>query len=175
MQIDEWLIKHLKNGNLIDDIDAKILQELMKDSRQSTQSIADKTKRSRPTVHERIKKLEEKGIIQSHSVKLNMVNCGLPLTAFILVGYDAAADKDSDQKMVAKLLSRLDFVMRVNIITGTHSFLVEIAIDYMHSLADVIIEQIRSIKGVGNTVTMVSFGEFRSGKMLKGRPAPNRK
>lgn len=159
-----WVIKHLLEVGLIDKVDAIILQQLLHDARQSTQSIANSARIARGTAHERIKRLKEKGIIDRFTTKLNYNNCGLPLRAFILVSYDAKiAGTEYRQATVAKLISRIKFVTRVNIITGNHDFLVEIAIPHMNMLSDLIVEEMRNIPGVGNTITMISFDEYRDG------------
>ncbi|RMG33741.1 MAG: Lrp/AsnC family transcriptional regulator [Methanobacteriota archaeon] len=159
-----WIIEHLLEIGLVDKIDAIILHQLLNDSRQSTQAIANIARVSRGTAHERIKRLKEKGIIDRFTTKLNYNNCGLPLRAFILVSYDAAiAGTEYRQATVAKLISRIKYVTRVNIITGNHDFLVEIAIPHMNMLSDLIIEEMRNIPGVGNTITMISFDEYRDG------------
>ena len=163
-QPSNWLIDHLLELNLIDKTDAVILRELLIDSRQSTQAIANKARIARATAHERIKKLKEKGIIDRFTAKLNYNKCGLPLRAFILVGYDAkTAGTEYRQATVAKLISRIRYVTRVNIITGSHDFLVEIAIPHMNMLSDLIIEEMRNIPGIANTITMISFDEYRDG------------
>ncbi len=159
-----WIIEHLLEIGLVDKTDALILQQLLLDSRQSTQSIANFARVSRGTAHERIKRLKERGIIDRFTTKLNYNNCGLPLRAFILVSYDAAiAGTEYRQATVAKLISRIRYVTRVNIITGNHDFLVEIAIPHMNMLSDLIVEEMRNIPGVGNTITMISFDEYRDG------------
>ncbi len=163
-QSSQWIIEHLLENNLIDRTDAIILEQLLIDARQTTQAISEKAKVSRATAHERIKKLKEKGIVERFTTRLNFNVCGLPLKAFILVSYNAnLAGEDYKQATVAKLISRIKYVTRVNIITGTYDFLVEIAIPHMNMLSDLIIEEMREIPGVANTITMISFDEYRDG------------
>ena len=160
-----WMIQFMVESDIIDSIDGMILKELHRDARQSVTDIATKAGVSRPTVYERMERMMEKGYIRKFTIDLNYDRCGLPVKAYILVGYDTSKEKEGySQKTVAKQLSLLPFVRKVNIITGSHDFLLEISIDHMNSLADVIIERIRSITGVGNTVTMVSFMEYVNGK-----------
>ncbi len=163
-----WSVDHIFEQQIVDKDDAKIINQLMTDSRQSVQSIADKVGIKRTTAHERIKKLKEKKIIDTFTCKLNLNTCGLPLRVFILVGYDTSKEGEgSSQKIVAKLLSALKYVVSVDIVTGSYDFLVRIAIDYMDNLTDVIIEEMRKIPGVGNTQTLISFSQFRNGLTIK--------
>ncbi|MHA2252628.1 MAG: Lrp/AsnC family transcriptional regulator [Candidatus Kariarchaeaceae archaeon] len=166
-EYSHWSIDHIVETGIVDKIDAKIIDQLYMESRQTTQSIADKVGIKRTTAHERIKKLSDREIIDSFTCKLNLTKCGLPLRAFILVGYDTSKEREgSSQKVVAKLLSRLKYVISVDIITGSTDFLVRVASDYMDTLSDIIIEQIRQIPGVGNTQSLISFQEYRNGRLI---------
>lgn len=160
---DNWFIRHIKNTALVDEIDANMIKELLEDSRQTTQALADKVGIKRPTAHERLKKIKERGLIDSYSASINYAKCGLPLRAFILIGFDANKNNDMTQKEVAKMLSREDYVVEVDIITGSHDFLVQLAVDYMNTLSDVIIEKMRKIPGVGATQTLLSFRQYQEG------------
>jgi len=162
--MEEWLIEHMLAHNLIDQTDALILKELSADSRRSTQAIADKVRISRPTAHERIKKLVERGLILNFSTKIDYFKAELPIRAYILVTYyHRIGNPEIKQKTIAKLLSRIKFVRKVSIITGAYDFLVEAWIEDMRTLADVIIEEIREIPGVGQTQTMIMFDEYIEG------------
>ena len=156
-----WLVQHLVDTGKIDPVDAKILQNLIYNSREAIRAIAEDANVSRPTVYERIRRLEEIGIIDFYTTQINYNQSGLPLTAFIQVAFNPIEAKD--QKIVAQQISELNYVKRVHIITGEFDFLVEIAIDHMTHLADVIIDQIRAINGVGNTISNVSFKAYQNG------------
>jgi len=69
----------------IDELDWKILRELVCNSRQSTRSIARKLGVSVNTVSNRIKKLEGAGVIKKYTVQLDHEKLGLDLTAIIEV------------------------------------------------------------------------------------------
>ena len=95
-----------------------------------------------------------------------------------MVGYDPSKSKGESgeeftQKDIAKLISKEDYVTKVDIITGQFDFLVQVAIDYMNSLSDIIIERIRGIPGVSSTQTLISFGEYQNG-FLTPKPGSHR-
>ncbi len=162
--MEQWLIDHMLNRGLIDRVDASILVELSKDARRSTQSIADAVRISRPTAHERIRKLVDRGMIMNFSTRIDYFKADLPIRAYILVSYDhRIGNPEIKQKTIAKLLSKIRFVRKVSIITGVYDFLVEVWIDDMRTLADVIIEEMREIPGVGQTQTMIMFDEYIEG------------
>ena len=103
-------------------------------------------------------------MIMNFSMRIDYFKADLPIRAYILVSYDhRIGNPEIKQKTIAKLLSKIRFVRKVSIITGVYDFLVEVWIDDMRTLADVIIEEMREIPGVGQTQTMIMFDEYIEG------------
>ena len=73
--------------SMIDEKDKKILKELKKNSRNSTKNIAKNIQIPRVTVHDRIQKMQEKGIIKKFSVNLDYKKIGFPTEVFVFVGF----------------------------------------------------------------------------------------
>ena len=71
---------------MLDEKDLAILSILKKDSRRSTKAIATELDMPRATVHERIKRMAEKGVIKGFSVKVDHAKMGKPITAFVPSG-----------------------------------------------------------------------------------------
>jgi len=69
----------------LDKKDLKILEILKENSKLTTSQIYKKTNIPITTVHNRIKKLENLGIIRSYTLKLDYNKLGKPITGFILV------------------------------------------------------------------------------------------
>jgi len=162
-----WSVDHIKDNGIVDETDAKIIDQLLRDSRQSIQQIADKVGIKRTTCHERMKKLNHNQIIDSFTMKLNLTKCGLPLRAFILVSFDAGRSDTFNQRDIARRISRLKYVVSVDIITGNHDFFVRVATDYMQTLSDLILDEIKRLPGVTQTQTLLSFEEYRAGNWIK--------
>lgn len=74
----------------LDEIDRKILDLLQRDARMTNVAIAAEVGLTAPSVLERIRKLEQRGVIQGYTAKINPAALGKILTAFIrlLVAYD---------------------------------------------------------------------------------------
>jgi len=72
---------------MLDEKDLAILSILKRDSRRSTKAIASELEMPRATVHERIKRMTEKGVIRGFSLKLDHAKMGMPITAFILISF----------------------------------------------------------------------------------------
>lgn len=156
-----WIIQYALDTGKIDDVDATLLEHLMMNSRISATELANLANISRPTVNDRIKKLQENKLLTKFGIEINYDKAGLPITAFVRVKYDPRlANNNNQQKVVAKQLTNIKYVRRVWIITGDYDFLVEVSIDHMQSLAEIIIEEMRKIPGIQNTETIVTFYEF---------------
>ena len=69
----------------LDNIDLKIIGELQKSGRESASNIAEKIKVSVPTITERIRKLQENGVILGFQAVLNPSELGLDVSAIITV------------------------------------------------------------------------------------------
>jgi len=141
----------------LDEKDEAILQSLEIDSRKGTQAIADSLSLPRVTVHDRIRRLKEKGVIKRFTIQRNPRAVGLDLRAFIFIRCERG---QVDRRDVAEQLIALPFCIRVSIITGDWDLLVEVVASSMDTLGDAILDQLNKISGVSGTQTMVSFYEF---------------
>ena len=141
----------------LDEKDEAILQSLEIDSRKGTQAIADSLSLPRVTVHDRIRRLKEKGVIKRFTIQRDPRAVGLDLRAFIFIRCERG---QVDRRDVAEQLIALPFCIRVSIITGDWDLLVEVVASSMDTLGDAILDQLSKVSGVSSTQTMVSFYEF---------------
>ncbi|MBT5255300.1 MAG: Lrp/AsnC family transcriptional regulator [Euryarchaeota archaeon] len=141
----------------LDEKDEAILQSLEIDSRKGTQAIADSLSLPRVTVHDRIRRLKEKGVIKRFTIQRDPRAVGLELRAFIFIRCERG---QVDRRDVAEQLIALPFCIRVSIITGDWDLLVEVVASSMDTLGDAILDQLSKVPGVSGTQTMVSFYEF---------------
>ncbi|NPA98660.1 MAG: Lrp/AsnC family transcriptional regulator [Crenarchaeota archaeon] len=100
-------------GQTIDDLDKRILELLLQDSRRSTRSIAKALNRPVSTVHDRIKRLERKGVIKGYTVVLDEKALGYQIKALILVNVVGRHIEEVEND-----ISRYDNVLTVLDITG---------------------------------------------------------
>jgi Lrp/AsnC family leucine-responsive transcriptional regulator len=68
----------------LDAVDSAILRELQEDARRPFAEIGKAVSLSATTVAERIRRLEQEGVIEGYQVKLSAAKLGYPVTAFIL-------------------------------------------------------------------------------------------
>ena len=73
----------LRNEKTLDDLSWQILRELQKDARLSYSELGRRVGLSAPSVAERVRRLEEAGVIVGYKAHIELANIGLPITAFI--------------------------------------------------------------------------------------------
>ncbi|ASJ13460.1 MULTISPECIES: Lrp/AsnC family transcriptional regulator [Thermococcus] len=139
----------------LDSTDLRLLKELKENARENIASLSKKLGIPRTTVHYRIKKLVEEGVIEKFTVKPNYKKLDLGTTAFILARYEP--DSGLSQREVAERIAALEGVYEVHIIAGEWDLLIKVRAPSSEEVGKIVVDRLREIKGVGQTVTMVSF------------------
>lgn len=99
----------------VDDVDEKIIRLLQEDARKSFNKIADSLGIAVGTAYNRVKNLEDKGILQGYTVMLDSGKLGYGLTALILIEAEGRFLPD-----VENALAKLDEVISIYDITGDY-------------------------------------------------------
>lgn len=137
----------------IDLIDQAILKHLLQDSRRTYQEIADDIKVSPGTVHGRISRLKEQGIITGSKITVDLNKLGYGVCAFIGVNLSSA-------KGLLPVLDRLDRmpeVLDVHYTTGQYSLFVKIQVKTTQDLHLFLINELQSIDQIQSTETFISL------------------
>jgi len=134
----------------LDAIDLQILSLLQANGRIAHVKLAEQVGLSAPSVIERVKKLEDGGVISGYHASLNARRIGKDVTAFI--GVSIAHPKTIG--LFEQTVDLLDDVLECHHVTGQHTILLKIKTDDTSSL-ERLISAIRSIEGVARTETMV--------------------
>jgi Lrp/AsnC family leucine-responsive transcriptional regulator len=150
-----------ENGD-IDPVDAKILRALARDARISTAELSRLVGLSAPSVSERVKRLEESGVIEGYSVKINAAALGLPLAAWLRI-----RPIPGQLQKVAEILQGLPEIVECDRITGEDCF---IARAHLRSVADLerLIDQIIPYAMTNTSIIQSSPVERRLPPILVG-------
>ena len=140
---------------VLDEKDRLILRELREDSKKTTKTIAESTGIPRTTVHDRIHKMEQSGVIRRFTVVPNYEQIGEPTTAFVFISYSGGTG--SSQKEVAEQLAKLEGVYEVHMISGDWDILAKVRGENVERIGGLVTERLREIPGVGRTVTCAVF------------------
>ena len=111
----------------IDSKDLEILTLLKSNSKLTVQQLSRKTGIPPTTIHNRIKQMEDAGVIKGYSIVVDKIKVGLPVSVYILVTihYDHTKTKKFSQKEVAKQIKSIPGVDHVSIVTGKTDILVK--------------------------------------------------
>lgn len=145
-------------GPRFDETDAKILQILSHDGRASLQRIAERVKLRRPSVHARVRRLEDEGVILGYRAELDPEALHAGLVAFALLKLDAeGSDCMTRVERVAAELQRIPEVLEVHTIAGDEDVIVKVRCRDVKDMERVIMRGISGVKGVANVKTLVSM------------------
>jgi len=153
------IVSPINYDAMIDEKDLAILRELETDSSRSTKAIAKALGMPRATVHERIRKMREKGIIRGFTVIPDYSKLGEPISAFILVSF--LPNSSISQRELAKKISEFNGVREVHLISGEYDILLKVRGKSMEDIGSLVIDRLRQIEGVGRTITCASFATVK--------------
>ena len=136
---------------MIDEIDTKILKILQGNARTANAEIARQVGLVPSAVLERIRRLEERGVVRGYEARLNAKELGLGLLAFVFVRSEEIRGEDK----TASQLAEIPEVMEVHHIAGEDCFLVKVRAPDTESLGVVLREKIAGIKSVSSTKTTI--------------------
>jgi Lrp/AsnC family leucine-responsive transcriptional regulator len=136
-----------------DVLDRQILRLLRQDGRMSVASIAKEVGLSGPSVHERIKKLEQRGIIAGYTAVLEPRLLNRPHVAFVMVTLSEGNEFAIDDPIVARICEEPD-VLEFHRIAGEDCYLIKVRSATNKELEE-LLRRIRKIRGVARTRTTI--------------------
>ncbi|MDZ7645726.1 MAG: Lrp/AsnC ligand binding domain-containing protein [Cytophagales bacterium] len=139
----------------IDNTDLKILEILMQDAKRPYTEVARKVNVSQGTVHVRMNKMEEAGILDKTTLRINYAKLGYDITAFIGIYLEKSALYD---KVLAKLKD-IPEITNIHYTTGNYSMFVKIHCRDTNHLKEVLHDKMQQVEGIERTETMISLEE----------------
>jgi Lrp/AsnC family leucine-responsive transcriptional regulator len=141
--------------NLLDKVDRKILTILQEDGRITNVKLAARVGLSPPTVLERVRKLEERGIIQRYVALVDPTLVGQGMTAYILVSLTLHRKKDIEQ--FRKDILRQGEVLECYHVAGEGDFLLRVVERDIEAYRDFLVSKLTGMEGVQRVRTMIVF------------------
>ena len=119
----------LQTESPLDSTDWQILREFQQDARLSFNELGRRVNLSAPAAAERVRKLEDKGVIAGYAAQVNPAKVGLPLLAFIQLHCDPG-------KCLLKTSSAEEFpeILEIHKLSGSHCTLLKVAVASMEHL-----------------------------------------
>lgn len=146
--------------DILEPLDAKIAAELARDGRCSFTDLAARVGLSVSAAHQRVRRLEQRGVIRGYTARLDGAQVGLPLTALIsLMPIDPAAPDDYAHK-----LADMPEVEDCYSVAGVESYIVKVRVASPAAL-ETLLASLRSTVNVSTRTTVVLSTPFE-GRMV---------
>jgi Lrp/AsnC family transcriptional regulator for asnA, asnC and gidA len=139
----------------LDKLDLQIIQIMMADAGISYADLGKQLFVSGGTIHVRIKKLQEIGIVKGTKLNVDLKLLGYDITAFVGI----FLEKSSLYDQVAEDLKRIPEIIRLNYTTGNYSMFLEVVAKDIAQLRFVLHDELQKIKGIERTETFISLDE----------------
>jgi DNA-binding Lrp family transcriptional regulator len=152
-----WKVLELNAGLIegLDEVDLKIINLLQEDSRLSFRKIAQKLGIASGTAYNRIKKMEDNGILINYTITLDPSKVGYDLTALILIEAEGKHLSDVENK-----IAKINNVVSVYDITGDFDIAVIARFKDRNSL-NTFIKNLLKIPHINKTVTNVALNVIK--------------
>ena len=149
----------------IDEIDAKILELLQRNGRMKRSDVADEVDLSISAVSERMRKLEERGVIEGYRAIVDAKRLRLDITAFIRVSVDGSEHYAN----FVDTVKDMDHVLELHSITGAGSHLLKVRTADTTAL-ERFLSDIQALAGVSKTTTSIVLSTFKEGRTVPTEP-----
>jgi Lrp/AsnC family leucine-responsive transcriptional regulator len=134
----------------LDNLDRKLLDALQRNGRATFADLATHVGLKAPTVHERVKRLEQRGYIRGYAAKLDARRLGVELVAFVSAYTEPTCEYDRFTSAVAALPE----VAEIHSVAGEESFVLKVLTRSTVHLDD-FLTRLKSVPGIARTKTTV--------------------
>jgi Lrp/AsnC family leucine-responsive transcriptional regulator len=143
----------------VEELDRLIVRLLTQDGRRSYTDLAKDTGLSVSAVHQRVRRLEKRGILRGYHADVDCEAIGLPLTAFVSIKpIDPAAPDDAPDR-----LTHLTAIEACHSVAGDESYILKVRVASPSAL-EALLQEIRAAANVSTRTTVVLSTSF------EGRP-----
>ncbi|HEX4850940.1 MAG TPA: Lrp/AsnC family transcriptional regulator [Puia sp.] len=162
--------KTIEKDNLtpwsLDEKDRSILRILQQDAKTTVRDIADKVHLSPTPVHERIKRMEEEGIIRHYAALIDYakVKKGLMIICYVSL---KEHNKKSGAKFIKTMLE-LDEVTECYNISGEFDFMLKVQVENMDAYYDFHVNKLGQVENLGHLQSTFVMGVIKQVQPLVG-------
>jgi Lrp/AsnC family leucine-responsive transcriptional regulator len=137
----------------LDELDLRLLDALQRNARSTFTELGQIVGLKAPAVHDRVKRLEQRGYIRGYSAQLDATRLGLNLIAFVscYTSPDCAYDE------FTRRLSEMPEICEVHSVAGEESFLCKVATRSTQHLDD-LLARLKATPGMARTRTTIVLG-----------------
>ncbi|WP_040212090.1 Lrp/AsnC ligand binding domain-containing protein [Clostridium polynesiense] len=141
--------------NQLDELDLQILDILIKDCRTPYLEIARVCHVSGGTIHVRMKKMEDLGIIKGTRILLDLPKLGYDVCCFVGI----YVDKTSSFNYVIDEMKKIKEIVELHLTTGEYSIYAKVVCKSISHLQELLMNSINTIQGIQRTDTFISLSQ----------------
>jgi Lrp/AsnC family transcriptional regulator, leucine-responsive regulatory protein len=134
----------------LDAVDRRLVRELAADGRASYTDLAERVGLSVSAAHQRVRRLEQRGVIRGYAARLDADALGLPLTAFVSVKPIDPGEPDDVPDRLAGLLA----IEACHSVAGDESYILKVRVGGPGEL-ETLLQEIRAKANVSTRTTVV--------------------
>ena len=150
----------------MDEKDELILKLLQQDGRMSNVDLARAVELTPSATLERVRRLEERGLIKGYMALIDPLALGLGLVAFIFVRVDDHHDVLEEADKTAVLLAAMPSVQELHHLAGEDCFLVKVRARDTNDLYRILKEEFRQFKSIRSTRTSIVLNTVKESSRL---------
>jgi DNA-binding Lrp family transcriptional regulator len=154
----------MSHTHKIDEIDKKILEILQLRAKITNARLSEEIGLSPAPTLERVKKLEQMGIITSYHAKLNTEKIGLGVTTFVLATLNG--HNRTNIESFVEAINKVPEVIECHHITGAGDFILKVIAKDIASYQKLMLEKVSDIPQVNNMQSMVVLSTFKDSKVI---------
>ena len=147
----------------LDRKEREILAILQKEGRISNVDLAERVSLSESPCFRRVKRLEESGLIQGYTARLDQRELGLQVTAFVQVSLEK---DDSSQREFLSRVEAEDHIVECHAMSGSHDFLLKVVAYSMDHFSELSMQRILKFPGVKNMESNFSLMATKQSQVL---------
>ncbi|MER7460591.1 Lrp/AsnC family transcriptional regulator [Micromonospora sp. NPDC126480] len=144
-----------RSARVLDEVDRRILAELVRDGRTSVRTLAERIHISRTNAYARVERLVREGVITGFRAQVAPEAAGLGTSAYVAITIE-----QNTWREVSAELARVRYIEHAALLGGDHDVLALVRAPDNATLRDVVLSRVQSIPGVLSTRTWLVFHEF---------------
>jgi Lrp/AsnC family leucine-responsive transcriptional regulator len=146
----------------LDEIDLKVLRQLLSQGRITWSELAGVLGLSPPATADRVRRLEDKGVIQGYTAIIDAESLGCDLTAFVAITLERPEHRDAFIQRVQSLPQ----VQECHHMAGDYDYLLKVRCRGTKDLERLVSDDIKSVAGVLKTRTMIALSTVKETSAL---------
>lgn len=156
---------------MLDELDVKALSRLTQDGRATWAELAEELKLSAPAAADRVRRLEEQGVITGYTALVDAEAAGYPLLAFVAVTLGSLKGNFRGREEFLEMIQGMEEVKECHHLAGADDFLLKVRCRSTQDLERILIERLRSLPIVTGTRTSVVLGTAKESPSMTSMKA----